>query len=53
MERKEKENQEENIELKGGHCFCCFKGFVLSHVSLGEVNIIIAVVNGEIPSIKK
>lgn len=52
-EKKKEETQEENIELKSGHCFCCFKGFVLSRVSLGDVNIIIAVDNVEILSIKK
>lgn len=50
---KKEETQEENTELKSGHCFCCFKGFVLSRVSLGDVNIIIAVDNVEILSIKK
>lgn len=50
---KKEENQEENIEPKSGHCFCCFKGFVPFHVSLGKVSIITAVDNGEILSIRK
>lgn len=37
---------ERETELKSGHFFCCFKGFVLSSVSLSEVSIVIPVSNG-------
>lgn len=48
--REKEENEEENIKLKSGHYFCCFKVFVLSSVSLSEVSIVILVGNGVLRS---